>query len=122
MYVVNDRIISQDFGHEAHTTNNEMELTALKAACDLLPKGTPCVIYTDSKLCVDSLTLWAEGWEARGWKRKKGEIKNLELIQELYETLKRRPEIELQWIQAHAGNRWNEYADSLATAYRRPEL
>ena len=26
---------------------------------------------------------------------------------------------ELRWIAAHSGNRWNEYADSLATAYRR---
>ena len=26
------------------------------------------------------------------------------------------------WIAAHAGSRWNEYADSLATAYLREEL
>jgi ribonuclease HI len=25
----------------------------------------------------------------------------------------------MSWIAAHNGQRWNEYADSLATAYRR---
>jgi len=26
------------------------------------------------------------------------------------------------WIKAHAGSRWNEYADALATAWAREEL
>jgi ribonuclease HI len=68
---------------------------------------------------VNTINQWAKGWEARGWKRKGGDIKNLELVQELYQCLKGRPELELKWIAAHSGNRWNEYADSLATAYRR---
>jgi ribonuclease HI len=37
----------------------------------------------------------------------------------LYGILQGRPELQLQWIKAHAGNRWNEYADALASAYRR---
>jgi len=40
-------------------------------------------------------------------------------VKELYAIFERRPELELRWIAAHSGNRWNEYADSLATAYRR---
>jgi ribonuclease HI len=40
-------------------------------------------------------------------------------VQELHAIVKRRPELELRWIAAHSGYRWNEYADSLATAYRR---
>ncbi len=77
------------------------------------------MLYTDSQLCVSTINEWAKGWEARGWKRKGGEIKNLELVQELYAICRRRPELELRWIAAHSGNRWNEYADALATAYRR---
>jgi ribonuclease HI len=119
VYVSNDAIVGERWGSEPHTTNNRMELTALLAGCALVPEGTPTVIYTDSQLCVSTITQWAKGWKARGWKRKGGEIKNLELVKELYAIFERRPELELRWIAAHSGNRWNEYADSLATAYRR---
>jgi ribonuclease HI len=119
VYVRANTVVEQRCGHEPHTTNNRMELRALIEGCALTPPGTRVVLYTDSQLCVNTVSKWAKGWEARGWKRKGGEIKNLELVQELYAVLKRRPELELSWIAAHAGNRWNEYADSLATAYRR---
>ena len=36
-------------------------------------------------------------------------------------ALPRAPGLELRWIKAHSGSRWNEYADSLATAYRREQ-
>jgi ribonuclease HI len=119
VYVSKNEILGERWGSEPHTTNNRMELTALLAGCALVPEGTPAVIYTDSQLCVSTITEWAKGWKARGWKRKGGEIKNLELVKEAYALFERRPELELRWIAAHAGNRWNEYADSLATAYRR---
>jgi ribonuclease HI len=119
VYVVNSKIQGERWGHEPHTTNNRMELAALIAGCALVPRGTKAVLYSDSQLCVNTINQWAKGWEARGWKRKGGDIKNLELVQELYQILKGRPELELKWIAAHSGYRWNEYADSLATAYRR---
>jgi ribonuclease HI len=119
VYVRANSVVEQRHGHEPHTTNNRMELRALIEGCALVERGTRAVIYTDSQLCVNTISKWAQGWEARGWKRKGGEIKNLELVQELYALLRGRPELELRWIAAHAGNRWNEYADSLATAYRR---
>jgi ribonuclease HI len=119
VFVVDNQIAGERWGHEPHTTNNRMELAALIAGCSLVPPGTKTVLYSDSQLCVNTINQWAKGWEARGWKRKGGEIKNLELVQELYDCLKGRPELELRWIAAHSGNRWNEYADSLATAYRR---
>lgn len=122
VYVVGGKIVGERHGHEPHTTNNRMELRALIEGCSLVPEGTPAVVYTDSQLCVNTITLWAKGWEARGWKRKGGEIKNIELVKELYALFTRRPELELRWIAAHSGNLWNEYADSLATAYRRSKL
>jgi ribonuclease HI len=96
-----------------------MELTALIAATDMVPKGTPTTLWTDSQLCVKTMNEWAATWQARGWKKKDGEIKNLALVQQLYGILQERRELKVQWIKAHAGNRWNEYADSLASAYRR---
>jgi ribonuclease HI len=121
VYVVGDQIIAERWGHEPHTTNNRMELAALIAGCALVPVGTKAVLYTDSELCVKTINEWAKAWQARGWKRKSGPIKNLELVQELYGIFSRRPELELRWIAAHAGHRWNEYADSLATSYRRAQ-
>jgi ribonuclease HI len=86
------------------------------------PEGVATTVYTDSRLAVDTITKWAAGWERRGWKRKTGPIQNLDLVQELYRRAKARPELRLEWIAAHSGARWNEYADSLSTAYRRSEL
>jgi ribonuclease HI len=120
VYVVGGEIQGERCGHEAQTTNNRMELTALIAATELVPVGTAATLWTDSQLCVKTINEWAAGWKARGWKKKDGEIKNLELVQRLYGILQGRPELQLKWIKAHAGNRWNEYADALASAYRRP--
>ena len=61
VWVVGDRIVSEDRGHEPHTTNNRMELVALVAGCRLVPRGTPAILYTDSMLCVNTLTKWADG-------------------------------------------------------------
>lgn len=119
VYVADDQVVAEIWGNEPHTTNNRMELSALISGCALVPPGKPAVLYTDSQLCVSTINEWATAWEARGWRRKGGEIKNLELVQELYAICQRRPELELRWIAAHSGNRWNEYADALATAYRR---
>lgn len=119
VYVVANQVVAERCGNEPHTTNNRMELAALIAGCQLVPAGTPAVIYTDSELCVKTINEWAAAWKARGWKRKTGPIKNLELVQELYDVMLRRKELSLRWIAAHSGNRWNEYADALATAYRR---
>jgi ribonuclease HI len=119
VYVVAGEIVSEKWGQEAHTTNNRMELTALIAGVKLIPEGTPVTLWTDSQLCVNTITKWAKGWEKAGWKRKTGEIKNLDLIKELYALATARPELELKWLPAHSGYRWNEYADALSTAYRR---
>jgi ribonuclease HI len=86
----------------------------------MLPVDTETDVYTDSQLVVNILTKWAEGWEAKGWKKKSpGPIANLELVQRAYELTKEKPKARIRWIKAHSGFRWNEYADSLATAYRR---
>ena len=122
VYVRDGEVVQQRHGSTEHTTNNRMELTALVAAYDMVPDGTPATVYTDSKLCVDTITKWAPSWERNGWKRKAGPVQNLDLVQELYAKHKARPELTLEWIAAHSGNRWNEYADSLSTAHLRDEL
>ena len=74
-------------------------------------------VYSDSQICVKTVNEWAAGWEKRGWRRKSGPIANLELVQKLYALAGTHPDVTLQWIKAHDGSRWNEYADALASAY-----
>ena len=119
VYVVEGKVIEQLHGHEPQTTNNRMELQALIAGYKMTPAGVAVSMYTDSDLCVKSITLWAHKWKANGWRKSGGEIKNLELVQELYALAQSRPDIKLTWIKAHVGYRWNEYADQLAGSYRR---
>ena len=121
-YVQDGTIVAERHGHEPRTTNNRMELRALQEALELVPPGTPARIHTDSNLAVRTITEWAAGWAKRGWVRKTGPVENLDLVRPLYEAFNARPELELVWIKAHAGNRWNEYADSLATAWARDNV
>ena len=122
VYVVDNDIVDQAHGHDPQTTNNRMELTALIHGCALVPPGREATLYSDSKLCVDTVNVWAPGWEARGWVRKTGPIQNLDLVKELVAALRARPELTVAWVPAHAGYRWNEYADSLSTAYLRSQV
>lgn len=119
VYVVGGEVVDQAHGQDPMTTNNRMELTALIQGVLLVPPGTPAVVYSDSRLVIDTLTKWAASWERAGWKRKTGPVQNLDLVQEAYALVSARPELRLEWIAAHAGSRWNEYADALSTAYRR---
>ena len=99
-----------------------MELTALIEAYKSLPEDAVITVHSDSNLCVQTINQWAAAWERNGWRRKTGPIKNLELVQELYSLARSHPGVTLKWVRAHNGDRWNEYADSLATAWSRNEL
>ncbi len=122
VWVRNNDVVEQRHGHDPNTTNNRMELAALIAAYEMLPADAEVTIWSDSNLCVRTVNEWAASWKRNGWKRKTGPIKNLELVQRVYELSLRHRKAKLCWIKAHAGSRWNEYADSLATAYSRDEL
>jgi ribonuclease HI len=120
VYVIDGEVVDEAHGSEPHTTNNKMELTALIAGLGMLPLDTTMTVYTDSQLIVNIVTNWADGWKARGWTKKSpGPIANLDLVKGAHALYKQRPGVKIQWIKAHIGNRWNEYADALATSYRR---
>jgi ribonuclease HI len=115
-------IVDEISGGAADTTNNRMELTAIHQALTLVPVGEPVTIYTDSNLAVRTLNEWAQGWERRGWTRKTGPVENLDIVRPLYEALRQRPEVQIRWIKAHVGHRWNERADQLANAAARNQI
>ncbi len=119
VWVDDDRVVAEGSGADAATTNNRMELRALIEAYRGLSPQARVTVYSDSRLCVNTVNEWAAGWAKRGWRRKTGPIANLELVKELYALSLERPGVELRWIKAHDGSRWNEYADALASAYSR---
>jgi ribonuclease HI len=121
VYVRGNQVVAQRHGSEPFTTNNRMELTALIAGLELAPADEAVDVYSDSQLVVNTLTRWARSWEARGWKRKEGEIANLDLVKQAWKLVQQRPRARIQWIRAHDGSRWNEYADALSTAHLRSE-
>lgn len=120
VWVERGEILAQKHGHEAHTTNNRMELTALIEAYRALPEDAEVTVHSDSRLCIDTITKWAPNWERKGWKRKGEPLKNLDLVKDLLALYRAHPKCRLVWIAAHSGDRWNEYADALATAWMRP--
>ena len=101
---------------ESQTTNIRMEGKALIAAL-ADADGAACVIYTDSEFWLNVLTKWAPGWQARGWTKKGGTIKNLDIVQELYQ-LYQQSNAELRWVRGHQGNEGNELADQWAEKAR----
>lgn len=111
-------ILAERSGLEAQTTNNRMELKALIEGYKILQEDEVVDVFTDSQLCVNTITKWAASWKREGWTRgkKREPVKNLDLVQELYELAQARPLAKLQWIKGHAGMRWNEYADALSRA------
>lgn len=103
-------------GREAESSNIRMEgwaiVSAIKGA-----KGRPCEIHTDSKFWVDVLTKWMPGWVEKGWKKKNGEIKNLDIVKELYKIYDS-DTVELIWVRGHVGTELNEMADEWANKAR----
>ena len=99
-----------------------MEFTAMIHGLEMLGPAEEMDVYTDSQLVVNTLTQWAAGWKRNGWKRRDGEVKNLDLVRLAYELFLERPNVRIRWIKAHDGSLWNEYADALSTAYLRSEV
>ena len=98
------------------TTNIRMEGYAILNAL-IHSLGEPCEIHTDSQFWVNVLTKWASGWEAKGWKKRVGDIANLNLVIELYNTYNK-SNATLVWVRGHNGNEGNELADHWANKAR----
>lgn len=100
-------------------TNNTAELNALHQALlvaekELVEKAT-VAIFCDSKYSIQCVTQWAFNWEKKGWKKRDGEIKNLELIQEIFALYKRlQSKVKVLHVNGHVGLEGNELADRMS--------
>ncbi|MDX8405180.1 MAG: ribonuclease H family protein [Mariprofundus sp.] len=105
--------------YEPHGTNNTAELNALNQA--LIMAEAECqqeksvAIFCDSKYAIQCITQWAVNWQKKGWKKAGGEIKNLELIKEMFarhQALKEK--IQVLHVNGHVGVEGNELADRMS--------
>ncbi len=103
-------------GSEKSSTNIRMEGLAMIAAIEYA-HGDPCEIHSDSEFWINVLTKWAPGWQKKGWKKSKGEIANLDIVQRLYQLYVDNP-VKLIWVRGHAGTEYNELADEWANRAR----
>lgn len=106
-------------GREKVSSNIRMEGSAMIAAIKYAGEEG-CEIHSDSEFWINVLTKWAGKWEADGWKKKTGPIKNLDLVRELYELYRKYP-VKLVWVRGHVGTEYNELADEWANKARKGE-
>ncbi|MBZ0276586.1 MAG: ribonuclease HI [Anaerolineae bacterium] len=116
LYGEHEREIS---GGEPSTTNNRMELTAACAALEALKEPCAVTFFTDSQYVRNGITSWMSNWVKNGWRTaNKKPVLNQDLWQRLH-TATERHQITWKWVRGHAGNRYNERVDQLATQTRR---
>mgnify|MGYP002626940370 CR=1 FL=1 len=122
-------------GGEKSTTNNRMELmaaiqgltrvaveiSAVEISSGGISSGgasnssAKITLITDSQYVKNGITTWINGWKKNGWKTaNKQPVKNQDLwikLDELNTTLS----VNWDWVKGHAGNKYNEICDKLAT-------
>lgn len=96
-------------GHNASTTNNRMELTAVLEAVKALTK--PCNIT----VMTDSMYVMTDNHRMSKWLRNPAKYKNMDLWQELIDVAKAgHHRISYQHIYGHTGHVYNERCDRIA--------
>lgn len=115
----NDQLIQLWYGvYNPNGTNNTAELNALyyslRLAQHAIKQGLSAQILCDSMYSIQCIRDWAAGWEKNGWKKKTGEIKNLEIIKQAYALYNEiKDQVLLSHVKAHAGTEGNELADRM---------
>lgn len=102
------------------TTNNQMELTAVIEGLKALKEPCEVLVYSDSAYVVNAFNNdWISGWQQNNWRNsKKDPVANRELWEELIELTKIH-KVTFNKVKGHAGDKYNEICDSLATAFNR---
>lgn len=106
-----------------NTTNNREEIKAILWSLLTYGKSNEeVIVYSDSNYCVQTFTSWMFGWARNGWVKSDKKIpENLDLIQAYYNALNEGYKINLKKVKGHAGNKYNELADGLATGKVKPQ-
>jgi ribonuclease HI len=115
--VKENKIASEYVGGEKESTNNRMELLALINALELCSehKAKTFKIFSDSQLAVKTYNEWMQKW---GVEDEDCDRVNIDLVRRLFHLKPQSDHVTVEWIKAHNGNAFNEYADKLANTGR----
>lgn len=114
---INGKITYEASGVVKKAGNNRMELQAAIEALKWLASSSRVIIYSDSRILIDAITLEIPQWKAMGWEKKGNRpVINLDLFQEL-DAFNQKHEITWKWIKAHSGIELNERCDELCRAH-----
>lgn len=111
--VSDNEVIHQQSGTKPHTTNNEMELTAILESLKYLKyleglEGLEdTIIFSDSEYSVNAINIWYNKWLVMGLLSTK---KNISLIKSIKEL---KGDTQILWTKAHSTNPFNNLADRL---------
>lgn len=109
-----DDIIKIQYGYVPNGTNNSAELTAIFMGLeDALRRRSHVCIYSDSKYCIDSLTVYRHIWKRNGWLTSLGKpVSNADLIKKIGVLLDTSgAKITFQKVKGHAGDPYNTVCD-----------
>ena len=109
----------EESGGLAHTTNNQMELTAVVEGLATLKRPCRVELFTDSVYVGKGMTEWMPKWKKNGWKRKEKNklvpVKNEELWRRLDAEINRH-RVKYTRVAGHSGHPENDRVDELAVA------
>lgn len=100
-----------------NVTNQQMELMALLSALkhNYEYVNNRITIVTDSKYLMHTFTNnWIENWRKNDWRKSDNKpVKNLKLMQSLYEVINHFHHVNFRWVKGHANNAGNNRVDLL---------
>lgn len=112
--IVNNKSEDGNSGAEDNTTNNRMELLAIINALKSLDGHQVVNLYSDSAYALNAfLEGWIYNWVMNGWRSASGEVKNVDLWQELLELTKIH-DVKFIKVKGHSDNVYNNLCDRLA--------
>ena len=105
-------------------TNNRGEYHAVIKAIEIASIIDPTadrtlIVYTDSKLLINSLTIWITKWKMNNWNKSNDEpVANSDLLKRLDELMQTR-HVQFEHVPAHTGkddfkSYWNNIVDRMA--------
>jgi ribonuclease HI len=118
--VQDDEVLDIKQSYLPHTTNNQMELLAVRDAIIYCMEKTisECRIYSDSQYSVNGINEWMHKWCKNGWRGSNHHIiANVEIWKDVYpiwESAKQKLNISIHYVKGHADNKFNNLADKMA--------
>jgi ribonuclease HI len=116
----NDIIEYTVSSNKQHSTNNQMELTAVIEALDFLNTNilkdnisSSITIYSDSNYTIKGITQWMHNWIRKN-QTSRPNWSLWERLWNLNKLIEKNHQINYQWVRAHSDNQKNNIVDQLA--------